>query len=57
MDVDTIDKLCGLASSVDRFEVAVTLAGLIVVLGWIGWLKAASHEADEIVPMVCPTAR
>jgi uncharacterized membrane protein YkgB len=36
----------------DRAGVAVTRAGLIVVLLWIGGLKAFPYEADGIVPFV-----
>ena len=40
------------ASSVDGTAVAVTRLALIVVLLWIGGLKAAKYEADSIVPFV-----
>ena len=40
------------ASRLDRLGVAVTRAGLIVVLVWIGGLKVARYEADGIVPFV-----
>jgi uncharacterized membrane protein YkgB len=36
----------------DRLGVAVTRIGLIVVLLWIGGLKAFPYEADGIVPFV-----
>jgi uncharacterized membrane protein YkgB len=45
-------KLFELASRMDRVGVAVTRAGLIVVLLWIGGLKAFRYEADGIVPFV-----
>jgi uncharacterized membrane protein YkgB len=45
-------KLFELASRMDRVGVAVTRAGLIVVLLWIGGLKAFPYEADGIVPFV-----
>src|SRR3954468_8485719 len=45
-------KLFELASRMDRAGVAVTRAGLIVVLLWIGGLKAFRYEADGIVPFV-----
>lgn len=40
------------ASRLDRFGVAITRIGLIVVLVWIGGLKAFKYEADGIVPFV-----
>src|SRR5438132_10718374 len=40
------------ASSMDGAAVAVTRLALIVVLVWIGALKAAKYEADSIVPLV-----
>lgn len=40
------------AASLDRFGIAVTRSGLIVVLIWIGGLKVARYEADGIVPFV-----
>lgn len=47
-----IDKLFEIAARADRLGVAVTRAGLIVVLLWIGGLKVARYEADGIVPFV-----
>jgi uncharacterized membrane protein YkgB len=41
-----------LAARADRLGVAVTRLGLIVVLLWIGGLKAFPYEADGIVPFV-----
>lgn len=41
-----------LASRMDKVGVAVTRVGLIVVLLWIGGLKAFRYEADGIVPFV-----
>jgi uncharacterized membrane protein YkgB len=40
------------ASHMDGAAVAVTRLALIVVLVWIGGLKAAKYEADSIVPFV-----
>ena len=40
------------AARADRLGVAMTRAGLIVVLVWIGGLKIAPYEADGIVPFV-----
>lgn len=45
-------KLFELASRMDKVGVAVTRAGLIVVLLWIGGLKVFRYEADGIVPFV-----
>ena len=45
-------RLMELASRADRVGVAVTRAGLIVVLVWIGGLKAFRYEADGIAPFV-----
>src|SRR5579872_7627154 len=45
-------KLFELASRMDKMGVAVTRVGLIVVLLWIGGLKAFRYEADGIVPFV-----
>jgi uncharacterized membrane protein YkgB len=47
-----VRKLFELASRADRAGAAVTRAGLIVVLLWIGGLKAFAYEADGIVPFV-----
>lgn len=41
-----------LASRMDKVGVSVTRLGLIVVLIWIGGLKAFRYEADGIVPFV-----
>lgn len=45
-------KLFELASRADRLGIAVTRTGLIVVLLWIGGLKAFAYEADGIIPFV-----
>ncbi len=47
-----VTKLFELAARMDRAGVAVTRLGLIVVLVWIGGLKAFRYEADGIVPFV-----
>jgi reactive chlorine resistance protein C len=47
-----VRKLFELAARMDRVGVAVTRVGLIVVLLWIGGLKAFRYEADGIVPFV-----
>nr|WP_139228523.1 DUF417 family protein [Planctomicrobium piriforme] len=45
-------KLFELASRMDKAGVVVTRIGLIIVLLWIGGLKAFPYEADGIVPFV-----
>src|SRR3954468_7987182 len=45
-------KLFELASRMDKLGVTLTRLGLIVVLLWIGGLKAFPYEADGIVPFV-----
>jgi uncharacterized membrane protein YkgB len=47
-----VQKLFELASQMDRVGVTLTRVGLIVVLLWIGGLKAFRYEADGIVPFV-----
>ncbi|QDU94960.1 DUF417 family protein [Lignipirellula cremea] len=45
-------QLYQLAARMDRVGVTVTRVGLIIVLLWIGGLKAFPYEADGIVPFV-----
>ncbi|QVL31494.1 YkgB family protein [Telmatocola sphagniphila] len=45
-------KLFEMASRMDKVGVALTRVGLIIVLLWIGGLKAFRYEADGIVPFV-----
>jgi uncharacterized membrane protein YkgB len=45
-------KLFEGAARADRFGMAITRFGLIVVLVWIGSLKVFKYEADGIVPFV-----
>ena len=45
-------KFLQIASRADRLGVTVTRVGLIVVLLWIGGLKAFKYEADGIIPFV-----
>jgi len=52
MDRSLTRKLFETAARADRLGVGVTRLGLIVVLLWIGSLKAAPYEADGIVPFV-----
>jgi uncharacterized membrane protein YkgB len=47
-----VANLMGLAARADNVGVAVTRAGLIIVLVWIGGLKAFRYEADGIAPFV-----
>jgi len=47
-----MNALFELAAKADRIGIAVTRVGLIVVLVWIGGLKAFPYEADGIVPFV-----
>lgn len=48
----SVQKLFELASRVDKVGVTLTRVGLIIVLLWIGGLKAFRYEADGIVPFV-----
>ncbi len=45
-------KLFSLAADSQKLGIALTRAGLIIVLLWIGGLKAFKYEADGIVPFV-----
>jgi len=45
-------KLFELAARMNKVGIAVTRIGLIVVLVWIGGLKAFRYEADGIAPFV-----
>lgn len=47
-----VRRLFEAAARADRLGIAVTRIGLIVVLLWIGGLKAFRYEADGIVPFV-----
>jgi uncharacterized membrane protein YkgB len=47
-----ITRCFEVAARMDKLGVAVTRIGLIVVLLWIGGLKAFRYEADGIVPFV-----
>ncbi|MFO0866527.1 MAG: DUF417 family protein [Gemmataceae bacterium] len=47
-----VQKLYELAARMDHFGITLTRIGLIVVLVWIGGLKAFRYEADGIVPFV-----
>ncbi len=50
--MDAILKVFQVAAQADRVGMAVTRLGLVVVLMWIGGLKAYKYEADGIVPFV-----
>lgn len=50
--MNLVTKFLQLAARTDRFGVKMTRFGLIVVLVWIGGLKAFKYEADGIVPFV-----
>jgi len=52
VQLTTIDRFYSKAASFDRFGMGVLRLGLIVVLCWIGGLKAADYEAEGIVPFV-----
>src|SRR6516162_7464120 len=45
-------SLYATAARLDRFGFGMLRLGLVVVLCWIGGLKAASYEAEGIVPFV-----
>ena len=47
-----VQKLFELAARADKAGITVTRIGLIVVLLWIGGLKAFPYEADGIIPFV-----
>lgn len=47
-----MDKFFELAARADRIGITITRLGLIVVLLWIGGLKAFRYEAEGIVPFV-----
>jgi uncharacterized membrane protein YkgB len=47
-----IESLYLTAARLDRFGFAMLRLGLVVVLCWIGGLKAANYEAEGIVPFV-----
>lgn len=50
--MDRINKLFELAARLDRVGISVTRIGLVVVLVWIGGLKAFKYEDEGIVPLV-----
>lgn len=48
----TVCSLLNWAASLDRVGMAITRAALVIVLVWIGGLKAFRYEAEGIVPFV-----
>jgi uncharacterized membrane protein YkgB len=50
--LNTIQRIYSIAARLDRFGFGMLRLGLIVVLCWIGGLKAANYEAEGIVPFV-----
>jgi uncharacterized membrane protein YkgB len=50
--MDLITRAFQAAARADRIGLTVTRIGLVVVLLWIGGLKAFPYEADGIVPFV-----
>ena len=50
--MNRMNALFDLAASFDRAGVTVTRIGLVVVLVWIGSLKAFRYEDEGIVPFV-----
>ena len=50
--MDAISKIVEAAARADRVGIRVTRVGLVVVLVWIGGLKAFAYEDEGIVPLV-----
>src|SRR5207253_2343089 len=50
--MDRFDQLFEHAARLDKLGITLTRIGLVVVLVWIGGLKAFRYEADGIVPFV-----
>ena len=50
--MNVVDKSIELAARADRIGITVTRIGLVVVLVWIGGLKAYRYEDEGIVPFV-----
>lgn len=50
--MSTVTKLFEKAARADRLAIIVARIGLVVVLLWIGGLKAFAYEAEGIVPFV-----
>jgi reactive chlorine resistance protein C len=52
LNMNRIEQLFRLAADSQRFGIDAARVGLIIVLLWIGGLKAFRYEADGIVPFV-----
>ena len=50
--MNTVIKLFETAARADRTAIIVARIGLVVVLAWIGGLKAFHYEDEGIVPFV-----
>jgi uncharacterized membrane protein YkgB len=50
--MNTVNKLFEVAAHLDRVGIIVTRIGLVLVLVWIGGLKAFRYEDEGIVPFV-----
>ncbi len=50
--MNRFDQLFALAARLDRVGITLTRIGLVVVLVWIGGLKAFKYEGEGIVPFV-----
>ncbi len=50
--MNRFDTLLALAARLDRVGITLTRIGLVVVLVWIGGLKAYNYEDEGIVPFV-----
>ena len=50
--MDRMNSLLESAARLDRVGISMTRIGLVVVLVWIGSLKAYRHEDEGIVPFV-----
>ena len=50
--MNLLNKLVESAAKLDRFGIALTRVGLVVVLVWIGGLKSYKYEDEGIVPFV-----
>jgi uncharacterized membrane protein YkgB len=52
ISMDRINLLFESAARLDRVDISVTRIGLVVVLVWIGGLKAFRYEDEGVVPFV-----
>ena len=52
MRLGIVESLYRTAAHLERVGFAMLRLGLVVVLCWIGGLKAADYEAESIVPFV-----